>query len=334
MKAMRTWLRGMAACACFAATCAPALSAAAEPAPADVQAARKLGTEGVKLANAGKCADAVEKLSRAEKLFHAPTILGRLGECQIALGRIVEGTENLQRVVRESLPPNAPPAFVAAKARAQKALDAAMPKIAHLTVIVNAPRTATVTVKIDGETLSEAMVGASRPTDPGDHKIEAEAPDFLKSTKSVSLAEGQTSSVTLALEPDPAAKKSTTPATAPPAAKPAEQSSTRRTLGYVAVGVGGAGLIAGSIFGVIALSKRNDLDQHCFNKVCPLDKQAEIDSARTHGTISTIGFAVAGIGIAAGATLLLWPDAVKVKTGEVAIQPIFGVGMAGVQGTF
>jgi hypothetical protein len=334
MKATWTWFRGMATCVCFAVVCAPAVSAAGEPAPADVQAARKLGTEGVKLANAGKCSDAVEKLSRAEKLFHAPTILGRLGECQIALGKIVEGTENLQRVVRESLPANAPPAYVAAKARAQKTLDAAMPKIAHLTVNVKAPRGATVTVKIDGETLSDAMVGASRPTDPGDHKVEAEAPDFLTSSKSVSLAEGQTSSVTLSLEPDPAAKSHAAPAAAPPPAKPAEQASTRRTLGYVAVGVGGVGLIAGSIFGVIALSKRNDLDQHCFNKVCPLDKQGEIDSARTNGTISTIGFAVAGIGIAAGATLLLWPDAVKVKTGEVAIQPSLGVGMAGVNGTF
>src|SRR5690606_6492137 len=93
------------------------LSLTALPGRAEAQsaenkaAARALGVEGIKLANAGNCEAAIEKLSRAEALYHAPTILGRLGECQVALGKLVEGTENLNRVVREQLAPNAPAAF-------------------------------------------------------------------------------------------------------------------------------------------------------------------------------------------------------------------------------
>src|SRR5690606_8120785 len=81
----------------------------------DKAAARTLGTEGIKLANAGDCESAIDKLARAEALYHAPTILGRLGECQVALGKLVEGTENLNRVIREPLPANAPVAFKQAR---------------------------------------------------------------------------------------------------------------------------------------------------------------------------------------------------------------------------
>ena len=82
-------------------------------------AARALGIEGMKLADSGKCEDAIDRLSRSEQLHHAPSVLERLGECQVATGKYVDGTESLQRVVREELPPNAPAVFVAAKARAQ-----------------------------------------------------------------------------------------------------------------------------------------------------------------------------------------------------------------------
>src|SRR5271170_3045450 len=51
--------------------------------PEDLAMARALGTEGVRLADAGDCAAAIPKLIDAEKLYHAPTTLERLGECEI-----------------------------------------------------------------------------------------------------------------------------------------------------------------------------------------------------------------------------------------------------------
>src|SRR5450432_1100557 len=80
----------------------------AEDSAENTAAARTLGSEGVQLADAGKCPEAIERLTRAEALHHAPTILGRLGECQVNVGSVVEGTENLNRVVREQLPADAP----------------------------------------------------------------------------------------------------------------------------------------------------------------------------------------------------------------------------------
>src|ERR1700753_4227531 len=63
----------------------------AEDSPENVAAARTLGGQGVQLGDAGKCQEGIEKLSRAEALHHAPTILDRLGECQVSVGELVEG---------------------------------------------------------------------------------------------------------------------------------------------------------------------------------------------------------------------------------------------------
>src|SRR5579863_3207148 len=113
-----------------------AASAQEEPAAADVGAARALGQEGVKLADGGNCPDAIDRLQRAEKLFHAPTTLERLGECQVQTGKLVDGTENLNKVVREVLATNAPQAFRDAQDRAKKTLADAKPKIAKLKIAV------------------------------------------------------------------------------------------------------------------------------------------------------------------------------------------------------
>jgi hypothetical protein len=241
-------------------------SAFAQDASAEnVAAARTLGIQGVQLADAGKCDQAIEKLSRAESLYHAPTILGRLGECQVAVGQIVLGTETLNRVVREQLAPNAPAAFRAAQERAKKALDAALPKIAYLTVTVE-PRDVNAEVKVGGLPVSNALIGAERPTDPGTHEVVATAPGYLEAKSSVTLSEAGRQSVTLTLLPDPSAPKAAPPDTIPPggtltpppgATPPAVvESRGSNTLAYVLLGVGGVGIVAGSVTGIMAIGAK------------------------------------------------------------------------------
>ena len=80
------------------------------------------------------------------------------------VGQIVAGTENLNRVVREPLAANAPKAFKDAQVRAQKALDAALPRIAHLTVTVE-PKEAKISVTVSGIAVPNALIGVERLTD-------------------------------------------------------------------------------------------------------------------------------------------------------------------------
>jgi hypothetical protein len=331
---------------------APAALAQEQPQAENVAAARSLGLQGIKLADAGDCKGAIEKLSRAESLYHAPTILGRLGECQVQVGQIVLGTENLNRVVREQLALNAPKAFRDAQERAKGVLNTALPKIARLTVKVD-PADAKPQVLVAGTPIPAALIGVERPTDPGTHEVVVSAPGYLEQKTSVTLTEGGTQEVALKLEKDPnAAAAQPEPAppppvvVAPPPAPPADTSPKKsNTLAYVALGVGGAGMIVGGITGFLALGKKSDLEG-CVGSKCPSSQKDTLDSAKTMATVSTVGFAVGFVGVGAGVVLLLTgggssdsatvsaPKVAKHRAGGVQVQPWFGAEAAGVQGTF
>src|SRR6478609_10866359 len=205
----------------------------ADEAAENIAAARTLGIQGVQLADAGKCPEAIEKLTRAEALHHAPTILGRLGECQVNVGEVVTGTENLNMVVREVLPASAPKVFHDAQERAQKVLDKAMPKIAHLVIRVN-PADVKASVAVAGKSVPSALLGAERPTDPGTHQVTATAEGYKPVSAVVTLAEGGHQEVTLQLEKDPnsvaaipAGTATAAASTAPDQAAPPEPSGKK-----------------------------------------------------------------------------------------------------------
>jgi hypothetical protein len=297
---------------------------AAEDDATETAAARSLAVEGIKLADAGKCADAIEKLARAEKLHHAPIPLSRLGECQIAQGKLVDGTENLRKVLREPLPPNPSPALVKARDRAQAALDSAKPKIAFLTIMVKGPPSNTAaTVTVDGQPVSSALLESERPSDPGEHVIEATAQGFLKGTARVTLGVGDKQSVTLKLETDPnyvppappgepggapartggsletSASIGRDAGTTGPAAAP------NRSPAYIAWAFGGAALAVGAGFGLVAIKGKNDLENKCVQNQCAAAYDGQLNSAKTAGTISTISFAVGAAGVALGTVLFI-----------------------------
>jgi hypothetical protein len=318
--------------------------------PEDVAAARSLGTEGTRLADAGDCNGAIPKLEAAEKLYHAPTTLDRLGECEIAVGRLVAGTEDLNRVVRESLAANAPAAFVAAKKRAQQALTAAQPRIGNLKIHVDGAPADKVTLTVDGVAVSSALLDADRPTDPGAHAVNATAPGFKMASDNVTVREGTESTLSLKLEVDPTAVASAAPlpagattlaaSTAPVAPASTDGSGgPSRGPAIAAFAVGGVGLVVGTVFGVLALGSKSTLDSECVNKTCASSAQSDIDSLSSKATVSTIGFGVGIAGVAVGAILLAVQhggekSAAAAQAPRPHWSPWIGAGTAGVGGTF
>jgi len=318
-------------------------SSRAEDAAENVAAARTLGIEGVQLADAGKCPEAIEKLQRAESLHHAPTILGRLGECQVNVGEVVAGTENLNMVVREVLPANAPKVFHDAQDRAQKVLTAATPKIAHLVIRIT-PSEVNASVAVAGKPVPAALIGAERPTDPGTHLVTATAEGYQPASATVTLPEGGHQDITLLLEKDPNAvaalppvKVAPPPITGDDSHVPPPSAKKSNTPAFVALGIGGAGLVVGSIAGALAFSKASD----CPNKVCPT--QSDLDRAKSMATVSTIGFGVGIAGVAVGTVLLLTGNsssenaatqAKRLPAPKLAVHPWFGVSSVGLMGSF
>ena len=330
-----------------------------QPSASDIANARALGVEGVELADKGDCTTAIDRLWRAESLYHAPTILGRLGECQVALGKLVLGTETLQRVVREPIGPKSPPAFVAARDRAQKVLDATLPKIPKILIHVENSQIPNLVVKVDGEAVPLAGLDVDRPTDPGFHKVEASAPGYATASTVVTVGEGGRGQASLKLEPaQPAATAAPVAATAPPSPAPgpaaapapawsagpaptpgADEATPSRVGPIVLLAVGGAGLIVGGVFGGLALGKKSSLDSACHPKsACPASSQGDIDGLNTDATVATIGFAAGGVALVAGGIWFLAGGRSKpkpaAKAARLVVHPYVGPLSAGVSGVF
>lgn len=314
-----------------------AAPAAADEA-ADTATARALGIEGVTLAESGKCKEAIEKLDRAEKLHHAPTTATRLGECEIETGKLVVGSERLQRVIREPLPSNAHPAFVAAVARAQKALDAALPRLATIRITVSGAPTAKLVLTIDEEPVSVAALDTQRRIDPGTHEIRARAPGYLPTALTATLAEGESRSVGLELAVDPnASEASIASAEGVTPNKPAQKAHSK-VPAIVAFGIGAVGLGVG-IYGTTVVDDRTkQLSSGCdANRVCTSDMKPALQDAKSWATISTAGFITAGAGVAVGGLwLLLTGGSTSEKTTKTGIRmrPTVGATSVGVDGVF
>jgi hypothetical protein len=304
------------------------MSARADEA-ADTAAARALGGDGITLADAGDCTQAVEKLRRAEELHHAPSTAGRLGECEILTGRLVTGTERLQRLLREPLPPNAPAPFVDALTRARRVLDHALPRIGTMRISVKVPAGTKVQVTVDGERMPDALLDADRPVDPGHHTITATAVGFYSKSEEVTLSDSESTKVSLELLPDRTAR------IVPPAEPEADRGKTASSnepasggmspASIVAFSVGSVGLAAGIAGGLVVALDSGDLSKNCTaNKICPADKQSEINSAKTWATISTVGFGVAAAGLSTGLMVLLFGNHHESGRTEAKIRPVVG----------
>lgn len=322
------------AASAFALVALAPLAARADDA-ADTATARALGIEGVTLADAGKCRDAIPKLARSDKLHHAPTTAGRLGECEIAVGKLVAGTERLQRVVREVLPANAHPAFFAAVARAQRVLDANVARIAQLHVTVVVPAGVKPTVALDDEALADTGAEVERRLDPGSHGIRAIAPGYLAKSDVVVLGEGETKSVVLELAPDPDAPRAGALAPAPPVIV---REAPSKLPAVIAFGLAGAGLAVGIGAGVVTGDEARKLARTCDpSRVCPDGSAGDLASAKKWATVSTVGFATAGAGLVTGTLWLLLARGGSEEApprGRVQVRPRVGVMSVGVDGRF
>jgi len=307
----------------------------------ETAAARALAVEGLKLAQANNCTEALPKLERAEKLYHSAVVASRLGECYVSVGRLVEGTEILRKVLREPQPADATPALTKALDRAQKTLDGATPRIAGLTIKITAVQD--MRVKLDGNVVPSALLDSEVPADPGEHTIEVTAPGFLRSGSRLSVSEGEKKSVTLTLARDPNAPVAPPPATAAPtsgasptaassppesarvasAPAPAPASAPNHTAAYVSLGFGVAGVAVGGVLGYLTLTKKNDLQEQCPGDVCSQNQQGDLDSARGMGNLSTIAFGVGAAGLVLGTVLFFTAGPSNVDHARVTPKPRF-----------
>jgi hypothetical protein len=158
--------------------------------------------------------------------------------------------------------------------------------------------------------LGEAQWGFAVPVDPGNHTIEATAPDRPPFTKTLELREAG-STITVELPPWTSAPAVTAaPGPAPVLSAQPQLPFSLRTAGIALVGLGLAGGAVGAALGSVALAKQAESNRGpCdpASDVCSPAGLALRSDALTAASGSTVAFVAAGALFAAGMVLVLWP---------------------------
>ncbi len=116
------------------------------------------------------------------------------------------------------------------------------------------------------------------------------------------------------------------------AAAPAKEGpSTGRLVGWAVLGLGSAGVVVGSVFGMMMFGARDSAIAECPNNICRPGGLDEIRRARDDATISTIAFSLGAGASVVGAYLLSRPEPAKSQSAarSFAVGPTFssrGVG--------
>jgi hypothetical protein len=314
---------------------------------ADKATARQLGQEAQDALDHGDFKTAEDKFSRADKLFHFPTLALGLARAYAGQKKYVQAQEAYNRIVREGVPPGAPPAVAKAVEDAKKEAEQIAPKIGGVTITVTPPDAPGLKVTFDDQPVNTAALGVRRASDPGSHVVKATADGYKPGTANVNVPEGGSANAAITLEkdtgttpnPNPNPDPNPNPNPNPTPDKPITVDTKKggSILPFVAFGVGGAGLLVGGITGFIAMGKKSDLDKACPNGTCPASAQSDLDSYHSMGLISTIGFVVAGVGAAAGVILLVTqpknPPPTQATT-KLQVTPYLGLGSVGAVGRF
>jgi hypothetical protein len=285
-------------------------------------AAEALFGEAKKLAAQGKYAEACPKFAESNRLDRGAGTLIHLGDCYeknkqtaSAWATYKEAASAAQALGRKDWE----------KLASQRA-NALEPKLARLTVKVDKANEK-LEVTRDGTSVSPASFNVPIPVDIGAHTVEATSAGQkpFKTTTTVSK-DGESVEVSV-----PKLEVEAPVATTPGPTKEHDQGATgadagsrQRTVGFIVGGVGVAGVAVGAITGLMAMGKKNQWETAgCAGGPCASQDAVDAsESAKTLGLISTIGFIAGGVGVLAGAALVLTaPKAHEpLKTGRARVR--------------
>lgn len=278
-------------------------SAQAEDSAETRTAARDLATQGGQAFDAGKYAEAGDFFRRAHQLVAAPSIALMEARSLAKLGQLLEAVDIYEQTTRLKLADDAPEAYVAAVQTARTEVEEVRARLPRLKLtVLGTTHGDGAQVTIDDKPTPEVLLGVERPVDPGVHHFAVHVAGQTRAERDLTVAEGQSYQVELdARATEPTAKPAVGPV-APPQSQVSSSSSSRKTLGYVGLGIGAVGLGIGTYTGLVALHHKSNLDSVC-HPGCPESSASDIDSWRSNRTVSWLSY---GVGIAAaGAGVLL-----------------------------
>lgn len=245
--------------------------------------AKDLFARGRDLRTAGDCASAAPLFRKAYELYPAGLgSLRNLAECEEQLGHFASSRRSwldLSRALVTQDPKDAQK-YEGWKADATQAAARLAPKLASVTIDLSATGTdgaaadaKGVDVTLDGESVAPAIVGTPLERDPGRHVVKAAGARVKQPQQQiVDLAPGDTKRVSLrvVVTPDTSggAAKVTTGPQLPDTPKTTDDTTdhgraSRRTAGWIALGVGAASLIGAGVALAVRQSAQGQIDGSC-----------------------------------------------------------------------
>jgi hypothetical protein len=346
----------------FAVAGAAAASVLAAPgeARADPMAdAKDLFTRGRELRTHGDCANAVAMFRKAYDLY--PAALGslrNLAECQEALGRYASARRAWVDLKRALLT-NADRKYEGWERDAEQAASRLAPMLATLTIEIVAvtPRgeaapADAIEATLDGERLAPAQMGTPLERDPGRHVVRIGGERVAQpQERTFDLASGNAERLSFRVvvrdrvepgmlspessaAPSPRADRADTgSASEPHHAKRETGGDGRRTWGWIALGVGAAGIAGAGISLAVRQAALADLNGECpSHQGCSPDLASTVRRGQTASTLVSVFAILGGVGLAGGIVLLATSGGHSSATVSLAAIP--GGGVVGAAGSF
>ncbi|HEX3344304.1 MAG TPA: hypothetical protein VHS09_07010 [Polyangiaceae bacterium] len=320
-----------------------ASAAQAAPTAADRETARTLMDQGRDLRDKGDLKEALKRFKAADDIMHVPTTALPLAKAQAALGLLVEARDTLAVSMRRTPEkPGDPQPFKDARVEGER-LDASLAsRVPALTITVKgAAEGQPPTLSVDDVDVPAAAMALPREVDPGHHVLVAKTATAV-GRQEVDVKEGEQKPVEVTLVATGAPAPTETPVPTPPET-PVTTTTTSHSptaLTWVGIGLAGAGAVAGTVTGVLSMSKKSALAGECTNAVCGPSSHSDYDSAHTLALVSTIGFIAAGVGAGVAVVTLLVghgqasEPAEQPPSARLVVRPWIGPGAGGVSGSF
>jgi len=275
--------------------------AGAEPSPADRATAEALFRDARTLMKKREYSAACRKLEESQRLDPQGGTLLNLAVCHAREGRTASAWVEFQEA-----------AEIARNAKrrdrvrlAERELKKLEKKLSRLTIEVPAESRIPGLVLHRGmETLGEGAWGTAVPVDPDvELALEAEATGYRPWKLTVTVRpEEQKTVVIPKLEklPPPKPKPKTRSKAEIDAERERRERDTQRVIAYIAGGTGLVAIGVGSYFGLRAMSKQSDTEDHCNGSLCDPEGLALGDEANRAATVSNVAFGIGVLGLAVG----------------------------------
>lgn len=301
------------------------------PSAADIETARTLYQEGKQLLEAGDHEAAVKKFLAANALASTPITGLYLARAYEKVGKLVEARETALSIGRLAIDPSETERSAQARQEAAELARQWEPRIPSLTVqLKEHSQDVAAIVTIDGQQIPQVAIGQVRKVNPGPHVVTVSAPGRDEAKYELTLGEGESRVIEIAIPEEPAAESPTSAAATKPMPAKSSRPKTMMITGFTMAGVG---LTLGALAGLQAMKKESELRDQCPNHQCPPEVHKQLEEATEVGTLATVSVGVAVVGATVAIIGFVQGRKTQPQKAQV-VSPWVGVGSAGLQGAF